>query len=449
MLAIFLRRRDFLPVYAHLMRPGHFGTPLMRDTALLILDLFRRYGVAPSVDSLREEIDRDCKKRALRLPKGVPEEWQRLVGDLDRVNLSDAKIIRQQVIRWVQERVFEQAIVQLATLRDRMTETGELDLGRAKRIITEASHVGQDAVTTRLDYFTNMDQRIARLYLDDGQMGLRVPLLLSEVDQQLDGGPRRKEMVVWASPTGRGKTHALTWCAKAALYQGKNVAFITAEMTKDAIAGRIDGAISNLSPRERRADPDLTRRRIEAARRYQGRLIVFDIGGRHATVDQIHSNLEVESAETGFIPDVICVDYPGVMRGRSKHEHRREEWAEIYTDLHGLVKEWDAVLHVPIQTNKASLSRATITERDFAECFEVAWHADLIFGLCQTDDEREHGLMRFACAKHREGKGHWVVPLYFNPATGNFTKAGDAAPGLVSKLDTDESSIAAHARGRG
>lgn len=420
----------------------------MRDTALLILDLFHKHGVVPSVDSLREEVERDCKKRAARLPKGVPEEWQRFVGDLDRVNLSDGKIIRQQVIRWVQERVFEQAIVQLATLRDRMVETGELDLGRARQIITDASHVGMDAVTTRLDYFPNTDQRIARLYLDDGQMGLRVPLLLSEIDQKLDGGPRRKDMVVWAAPTKRGKTHALVWCAKAALYQGKNVAFITAEMTKDAIAGRVDGALANLSPRERRADPDLTRRRIDAARRYQGRLVIFDIGGRHATVEQIHSNLEIESAETGFVPDAICVDYPGVMRGRGKHEHRREEWAEIYTDLHGLVKEWDAVLHVPIQTNRASLGRDVITERDFAECFEIAWHADIIFGLCQTEDEQEHGLIRVACAKYREGQGNWVVPFYFNPATGNFTKAGDATAGQIATLEREETSMAAHNRQR-
>lgn len=418
----------------------------MRDTALLILDLYHRYGVAPSIDSLREEIERDCKRRRSRLPKGIPEEWQQLVSELDRISLADAKIVKTQVIRWVQERVFEQAIVQLATLRDRMAETGELDLGRAKRIITDASHVGVDASTTRLDYFSNTDQRMARLLLDDGQFGLRIPLLLSAMDQMLDGGPKRKEMVVWASPTGRGKTYALTWCAKAALYQGKNVAFITAEMTKEAIAGRVDGAIANLSVRERRADPDLTHRRIDAARRYRGRLLIFDIGGRDATVERIHANLEIESAETGFSPDVILVDYPGVMRGRGRYEQKRHEWAEIYTDLQGLCKEWDAVLHVPIQTNRASLSRATITERDFAECFEVAWHADLILGLCQTDDEKEHGLMRIYIAKNREGQGQWVAPFYFNPTTGNFTKAGEAAAGPKLKLETTESSIAEHER---
>jgi hypothetical protein len=441
LLAIFLRRRDFLPIYGHLMRPGHFGSPIMRDTALLILDLFKKYGVAPSIESLREEIDRDLKRRGGRLPRGVADEWRIFVEDLDRIGLSDAKIIKEQVVRWVQERVFEQSIVQLGAIRDRMVETGEFDMAHAKKIIMDASHVGMDTQSVRFDYFGNIDRRVRRLLLDDGQYGLRVPLLLSELDNLLEGGPKRKEMVVWAAPTGRGKTHAMVWATKAAVYQAKKVAFFTAEMTGSAIEGRVDRAIANMTPHEMRDDPELLRRRIENAERYQGQLLIFDIGGKNPTVDHIQSCLELELAQTGFIPDVILVDYPGVMRPRQKFNERRHGWAEIYTDLHALAKEWDAVLHVPIQTNKGSLSRMTITERDFAECFEIAWHADLILSLCQTSDEELDGLMRIYIAKNREGQGQFVAPFFFNKATGNFLRAGEAKKGPRLKIEEEEASV--------
>lgn len=424
------------------MRPALFGTPIMRDTAMLTIELFKKYGVPPSVESLREEIERDLRRRGSRLPKGVAEEWHDFVTELNTIRLTDAKIIKEQVIRWVQERVYEQSIVQLAALRDRMVDTGELDMDRARRIIIEASHVGQDVFTGRHDYFGNTDQRVRRLLLDEGQFNLRVPLLLSELDNLLEGGPRRKEMVIWAAPTGRGKTHAMVWCTKAALYQGKKVAFVTAEMTGTAIEGRVDRAITNMEPREMRGDPDLVRRRIQNAERYQGQLLIFDIGGRNPTVERIHACLEMEQSQSGFTPDVILVDYPGVMRGRQRYDAKRHEWAEIYTDLHALGKEWDAVMHVPIQTNKNSLNRMTISERDFAECFEVAWHADLILSLCETPEEALAGLIRIYIAKNREGQGQYVAPFYLNKATGNFIRAGEAKKGQVLEIEKEESSVA-------
>jgi hypothetical protein len=102
-----------------------------------------------------------------------------------------------------------------------------------------------------------------------------------------------------------------------------------------------------------------------------------------------------------------------------------------------LAKVWDAVVHVPMQTNRGSLSRKLITIRDLAECFEVAWHADLIFALCRTPEEEQQDIMRIFIAKYREGRDHFSAPFYFNKETGNFMRAGEAA------LATEESLVQA------
>lgn len=436
-----LRRRSFLPVYAGIIEPKHFGTPLFRDTAGVMMNMWRTYKVVPTFETLEQHVHDEVQRRRDRLPKGIAEEWFALLDDLRRLSLSDAEIVIQQVVTWVQDQVIKAAIVQCGNIIDHAERTGERRYSEIRSIFANALQVGMDSSANRIDYFEDTHSRLLRNFIDDAQYGLRIPLMLQSIDNIIDGGPSRQELVVWASPTGRGKTYALGWTTKAALYQGKNVAFFTAEMSKGAIAARLDRSVSHLPKSDLRTNSGMTLalRRIRAMETYRGSLLIWDISGRDATVEKVHNTLERERSESGWVPDEILIDYPGVMRGsrQFRESERRHEQAEIYRDCRTLGKEWDAVMHVPMQTNRGSLSRKIITIKDLAECFEVAWHADLIFALCRTAEEEQQDMMRIFIAKNRDGRDHFSAPFYFNKETGNFVTAGDAA------LATEESLVAA------
>jgi hypothetical protein len=48
---------------------------------------------------------------------------------------------------------------------------------------------------------------------------------------------------------------------------------------------------------------------------------------------------------------------------------------------------------------------------DFAECFEKAAIADVILGICQSEEEREDELCRFYIAKNRTTGKHISIRL--------------------------------------
>ena len=438
LLALLVTHRTILPSYGHLIRVGQFGSALYRDTAAVLLDLWSEYGVVPTFETLGERVEQEIERRRTRLTKEAAEDWRRLLSDLRDVRVLDAKIILGQVTEWIQEQALKVALREVGGIMDRAERTGERNFAEIKSIVVDALSVGVDAFASTLKYFDTAHSRIARLAIGDADLGLKIPLVMAGVDRLLEGGPSRKELVVWASPTGRGKTHCILWVAKTALFQGKKVALVTTEMSAAALARRLDRSVAQMTTREIRANPELALKRIENLRRFRGELFIIECMGKHATVEHIRSSLQQYRAQVGFEPDVIAVDYPGNMTSARQRTERRFEQAEIYRDLRALAFEWDATAHAPMQTNRSSLTRNIVTIKDLAECFEVAWHADLILALCQTPDEEKEQLCRIFIAKHREGQDHYVVPFHFNKELGTFTSAGEAeratSPGLAEGL---------------
>lgn len=438
LLALFVTHRTILPSYAHLIKSSQFGTILYRDTAAVLLDLFLEYGVVPTFETLQERIELEIARRRQRLSPEAAEDWRRLLAELRALHIPDAKIMLGQLTEWIQEQALKEALREVGGIMDLAERTGERQFGQIRKIVLEALSLGVDAFTNTLRYFDDAHGRVARLAIDDATLGLKIPLVLTGVDQILEGGPSRKELVVWASPTGRGKTHSILWVAKTALFQGKKVALITTEMSMNALARRLDRSVAQMTTREAKTNPSKMLKRINNLRQFRGELFITECMGKDATVDKISSSLEQYKAQVGFHPDVILVDYPGNMTAGGRHNERRHELAQIYRDLRALAFEWDAIVHAPMQTNRSSLTRNIISIRDLAECFEVAWHADLILALCQTPEEDRDKMCRIFIAKHREGQDHFVVPFQFNKETGTFISAGEARvatnPALNEKL---------------
>lgn len=435
-----IRNREFLRQHFSDIRAEHFTTPLFRDTAALVLDVFKLHSQVPSFEALDRMVDDEIDRRGTRLPRQIPAEWRHLVDDLRRLEIGDQKIIKEQLINWVRDRAFEEMIMACSAIRDRAMSTGRREYDKGWALVREALAVGVDINANTLDYFEDTERRMRSMLVSGLEYGGRIPTLLPTIDDKIEGGASRQEMVVWAAPTGRGKTHALMWVCKAALYQGLRIAVATTEMSKDRLAQRLDRAISNMTRGEMLRDPRLAQHRIETASHYRGELRIVELMGKASTVEGIHNSLERWKSD-GFEADVIVVDYPGEMRASQKYGERRHELAEIYRDLRTLSREWDASLHTAQQSNRNSLDKAIVNIKDLAECFEVAMMSDLIIAMCQTKDEAARNLVRFFIAKNREGEDHYIAPYYFNKATGNFKRAGDvmlAKDGTIAPSETEQ-----------
>jgi len=135
------------------------------------------------------------------------------------------------------------------------------------------------------------------------------------------------------------------------------------------------------------------------------------------TVDDIHRRLEELKDEHGWIPDIICWDYPDLMVpiDRTVREKRLKIQA-VYHDIIRLNNEWGVFSMGLSQVNKDAVNKEVIDMTGFAEDFGKAANCHAAFALCATPVEQAAGIRRILPVVQREGvaynrKNYCVVKL--------------------------------------
>ena len=100
----------------------------------------------------------------------------------------------------------------------------------------------------------------------------KIPFDLEKFNTITKGGLPNKTLNIALAGTGVGKSLFMCHCAAAALTQGKNVLYVTCEMSEEKIAERIDANLLNVNIRDITSLPEqiFTSRVSEIGRKTQG-----------------------------------------------------------------------------------------------------------------------------------------------------------------------------------
>ena len=111
--------------------------------------------------------------------------------------------------------------------------------------------------------------------------------------------------------TAVGKSLALCHIASSYFMQGKNVLYITLEMSEARIAERIDANLLNISLEDLPNIPkDIYDKRIKSLKsKTVGRLIIKEYPTASASTTHFRALLNELNLKSGFVPDAIFVDY--------------------------------------------------------------------------------------------------------------------------------------------
>ncbi len=111
------------------------------------------------------------------------------------------------------------------------------------------------------------------------------------------------------------------------------------------------------------------------------------------SVGDIDSKLAQWEEESGFIPDVIVIDYADILRPEGKDEYRHGQ-NEIWKGLRKLSQKWHCLVIAPTQADAASYETTTLKLKNFNEDKRKYSHVTAFIGLNQTEDEKSAGVMR-------------------------------------------------------
>ena len=252
---------------------------------------------------------------------------------------------------------------------------------------------------------------------------VKVSLGIPQLDKLI--GPLKSGwLVIFMGPQKRGKTWILLNAAVHCCFLGYNVAFISLESEDEELAMRIWSNIGSLSTVDKeqlkfpyfsekdidsiryktRIRPKLTRRTVkDAIKEFKsiatGKMLVkvFPMGS--ASVEDIDSYLDSIDTYNNFQPDVIVIDYIGIIRAHSRE--RRDKYNEVSMGLKGLGQKREAVVFTGHQGRRETLLKATMSPDDMPEDIRILGNLDVLFGLNQLPDEREANVMRLSTLIHR------------------------------------------------
>jgi len=222
------------------------------------------------------------------------------------------KILMQQTEKWAKFNAFKNAWYEsmLVLNKDKSNESFQKVMG----IIENGFNINlkeDDEYSMSFDDEEDRKKRIRELRAENCIMTGFKPF------DDLTGGLRPRTLTCLLAPTNHGKTLTKAHLASYLMLQGYNVAIASLEITPSEYLQRIDANMLDISTRDmlQKNEAELMQHFNNWDKKYQkhGKIEVHQFS--EATVIHIKMWLKNLYIEKKFIPDVVIIDYMGLMSG--------------------------------------------------------------------------------------------------------------------------------------
>lgn len=238
----------------------------------------------------------------------------------------------------------------------------------------------------------------------------RIPTGYPQLDAILHGGWARKELYAVAAPPGVGKSIFLANWAVNAVKQGFNTLVYTLEISEERLSMRHDAILTKIPTDELMYDMERLKKKYQVfAKTSKANLWIKEFPTKGATINTLKAHYEQLVLYEDFEPDVILVDYAGLLKPSYRMGDGYEDLKTIYEDLRGWSGEIDKPVITAAQTNRKSLdekggTKEIITQAQVSESLGITQTLDMFMTITQSRSEKEEGLISLWVDKHRHGE---------------------------------------------
>jgi len=340
-------------------------------------------------------------KEAKNLHENEVKESMALLADIKKAkdNPTDVPWLVNRAEKFCQDQAIYNAVSESVTI---LRGEGKKDKGSIPGLLSDALSI-------------TFDNRVGHDYIEDAvhrweyyqRKELKIPFHLAYFNKITNGGCVPKTLNVILGGTGVGKTLVLCDLTCGWMNEGKNVLYITGEMSEEKIAERIDANLLNVPLDQLATLPkNVFNNRIELVKnRTVGKIFIKEYPTAEFSVIHIDSLLKELILKKQFKPDIIVVDYLNIMcSARLKMGANVNSYTYIKSiaeELRGLAVRHNLPVWSATQTNREGFDDSDIGMKGTSESFGLPMTVDFFIALITNDDLEKLGQYMVKQLKNR------------------------------------------------
>lgn len=420
-----------------------------RTVADAILDYWKKYDKPPE-DHVADLVAHITEDKGNRRAKGITRILRGMVQLSDSLNTE--YVVRQA-----------QLFARMQRIKAAVIDSAEKINSNQHLAITEIEDIWNDLLANKMDAgfvpgLKGSDHRsvIEALQLSESEFSNGIPIL-----DKKHVIPARKELFMWLGASGRGKTWALVKQGVQALKDRKKVLHISLEMSEPRVLQRYYQCMFNVARRDvpvstisldikkgilKGLEPLIIKPEFALDNAFASEQLSQHIkrtGGRFdrlwvksfpsgtLTLNGLRAYLDMLEATEKFVPDLLIVDYPGIMQHDPKDIRTSMSLAVL--GIRGIAVERNLAACAAHQSNREGADARMIKATHVAEAWPIVHHSDNIVTFSSSDREFRQGLCRGFVAKSRNEddkfgflmtqsykvgqfciESHWLQKSYFD-----------------------------------
>lgn len=367
-----------------------------------IEDMYNKYNKVPTSDELKTYISINDKEKAEtneKLIKYIEKNIEGKKSDIDSEVLSDA------TTKYIKNSRFE-----------KLLERGILLLeGSSKETLSSI----QDDMEKVLEF--GFDNRMGHDYIEDAvrrfewYSKIDEDLVESGIDMvdSICGG--KGTLTVFLAQSNVGKSlHLASWATNASV-NGHNVAIFTMEDGEHPYASRIDANLMNTTLEEMKEKGLAMKTTWKSIiNEGLGRIKIKEYSTGSATVNDFRKALKDWKLKDNFKPDVIFVDYLGIMTTKSNFASGYEKGGSVAEEVRSLAQEYNVQCISAVQARR-DLSGEGLDLNDVADSIKIMQTVDAGIGIMQDPEDANKQLL--VPLKSRRLNKNKIKPRYVNVDT--------------------------------
>jgi len=354
----------------------------------------------------REAILIDCSQDN-KIPNGIDSKISQIIEELgNKYDQSDQNWLITETEKFCQDKaIFNAVLESVGILKEEKNKKGK---GAIPKLLQDALSVSFDphighSYTEDFDYRYEFYHKIEE----------KIPFDIRYLNKITNGGITNKTLNIFMGGINCGKSLTLCHLSGSYLIQGKNVLYITLEMSEEKIAERIDANLLDVElDNLKRLSKDIYISKIENVRQKTlGKLIIKEYPTASAGCNHFRALLQELNLKKSFIPDVIVVDYLNLATSTRVTQNNTNSYnyiKNVAEELRGLAVEFDVPIISATQYNRQGFQSSDVGLEDTSESFGLPMTADLVLALICTEELDKMGRILIKQLKNRYNDVNYV-----------------------------------------